>query len=67
MKVNVFHVDQDTGAESLNNVRHTDEIAEDNGMTDAEACHMESEIRKAGRFWLGGGAAPLFVLRRVEN
>ena len=34
------------------NVRDTDAIAEEYGMTDAEACTMEAELKRVGRFRL---------------
>ena len=34
------------------NIRHTDEIAEENGMTETETCAMERELKTVGRFWL---------------
>ena len=43
------------------NVRDTDAIAEEYGMTDAQARAMETELKRMGRFWLDAGetyAAP---------
>jgi hypothetical protein len=34
------------------NVRHTDEIAEAEGMTDQQICRMEAELKQVGRYWL---------------
>ncbi len=34
------------------NVRCTDEIGEERGMTDAEIDAMERELKTVGRFWL---------------
>lgn len=66
MRCNVFHVDQLTGVETLNNVRDCDEIADDNGFTDEEADDMQARLIAEGEFRLGGGAAPLFVVRPVR-
>jgi hypothetical protein len=66
MRCNVFHVNQTTGAETLNNVRHTDELTEANGFSDEEADAMEAALRATGEFRIGGGAAPLFVIRPVR-
>jgi hypothetical protein len=37
------------------NVRDTDAIAEEYGMSDEEATRMELELKKVGRYWLDGG------------
>lgn len=37
------------------NVRDTDAIAEEYGMTDSEADRMEGELRRVGRYWLDAG------------
>jgi hypothetical protein len=34
------------------NVRYTDEIADERGMSDAELWEMENQIKAQGRFWL---------------
>jgi hypothetical protein len=34
------------------NIRDTDEIAEDRGMSDADLAHMVNHLRTQGRFWL---------------
>jgi hypothetical protein len=65
MRCKIYQVDQNTGDETLINIRDSDEIAEDNSMTDAELIEMETEIRLVGRFWIGGGAAPLFCVTRA--
>jgi hypothetical protein len=32
---------------------------------DPERAHAESELLRAGRYWTGGGAAPLVLLKRI--
>lgn len=58
MKVNVLRQPDDY----LLNVRHTDEIAEQYGMTDAEAAHMENQLKTSGRFWIN---ADILLMPRV--
>lgn len=67
MRCNIFHIEQSSGRETHSNIRTTDEIAEANGMTDAEAEHMESQLKATGEFMLGGGAAPLFAVRPIHR
>lgn len=67
MRVKIFRVDQTTGAEILYRTSYASEIVEDNEMSDAEAAEMENALKSAGRYWLGGGAAPLFLLMRVPT
>lgn len=43
------------------------EFASDNDMTDAEAEAMRDELARSGRFWVGGGAAPLYMVKRVSG
>ena len=40
------------GETTMENVRWTDEIAEAEGMTEAEAARMEEQLRSPGRYWL---------------
>jgi hypothetical protein len=53
MRCNVFYVDPLTGRESLNNVRDTDELAQDNGLSDEQADAMEEELRTKGEYRWG--------------
>lgn len=71
MRCNVFYVEfgpdnEGPCTETLANVRDIDEIAQDNDWTDDEADAIEAEILSKGEFRIGGGAAPLFVIRRAS-
>lgn len=50
MRVNVYHRDNTT---YVINVRDTDEITEELGLTDAEADTMDDELQTIGRYWVG--------------
>ena len=52
MKARILYTDPETGHESEENIRYTDEIAEADGMTDEELAAMENELRSAGRYHL---------------
>jgi hypothetical protein len=66
IRCKMYHVDQKTGAETQTFIGYSDDIAKDNSMTDAELVEMETELRAVGRFWIGGGAAPLFCVTRAD-
>lgn len=52
MRVKIIVTDPITGIETVENVCWTDEVAEAEGMDDAEADAMEAQLRKVGRFYL---------------
>ncbi len=56
MRVTIYYVDPDTNEEKIENVRYTDEIAENENMTDEEADYMENCLKTNGRFYLNCNA-----------
>ena len=50
MRVNVYHAADTT---YLINVRDTDALMEEHGLTERETCAMEDELKSVGRYWLG--------------
>ena len=66
MRVNTYEVDRD-GNETLTgeNVELIECFGD--GAADLEYGRASLEINSYGRFWLGGGAAPLCVIRRVRT
>lgn len=50
MKVNVYHKDK---TETPINVRYTDEVAEELGLSDTQFDAMNAELQKTGRYWVG--------------
>ena len=70
MRCNVFYIDfgpdnKGPATETLANVRDINEIAQDNDWTDDETDAIGAEILSKGEYRIGGGAAPLFVIRRA--
>jgi hypothetical protein len=60
MMVKILLVDQDTGDEKLQGVSELRDCFPE----DEEGYRTAAdEIAKAGRTWVGGGAAPLFLLK----
>ena len=51
MRCNILRASDDY----LLNVRDTDAIGEEYGMSDAEIDAMELELKRIGRFWLDAG------------
>ena len=64
MRCNLFNVGAD-GAETLEFKTELATFLRDNEFPDDEAAAIKRNMRGAGRYWFGGGAAPLMVLRRV--
>ena len=66
-KARILYTDPSTGNEIEENIRHTDEIGEAEGMTDAQIFRMEDELRKTGRYHLSnakdGGGRCAFIIR----
>jgi hypothetical protein len=63
MRVNVYDHDQNTGEESLQ-ARNVD--LEECFPNDRVAYYTaREELERAGRYWVGGGAAPLVLLLRI--
>jgi hypothetical protein len=62
MIVKVFTIDSDTMAETF--LHHSD-LADCLPEAD-DYWAAYADIVKAGRAWIGGGAAPLFLLTRAE-
>lgn len=59
MKVKLFSVNQETGAETLERICEVQDMFEDEN----EAYSVNMEIKASGRAWIGGGAAPLFLAK----
>lgn len=53
MRVRIQYTNE-AGEMTLENVRWADEIAEAEGMTDAQAEAMEAELQASGRYWIDG-------------
>ena len=60
MRVNVYMKDRTA---YLVNVRDTDALMEEIGLTDAETDAMEDELKRIGRYWVG----PYYLQQRTEN
>lgn len=66
MRVKVYLVDKNTGAQTLvAGPSYAADFAEANELTDSERAAMERGLTGSGRYWIGGGAAPLFYLSRA--
>lgn len=60
MKVIVYRVNQDTGAETLDRMGELSDVID---IEDDEYAAVLDALRSAGRCWLGGGgAAPMFYV-----
>lgn len=64
MRVRVYAVDQDTGEEKYVNMSHLSELIE---TSDDEYADALNQLEKCGRYYIGGGAAQLFLLFRVRE
>jgi hypothetical protein len=64
MMIKLYSVDYSTHGEAFEWEGHAREFADNNGMCAAEYAAMCGELAKSGRFWVGGGAAPLFLVVR---
>lgn len=56
MKVKLYAVNQDTGAESFERECDVADLFEDSD----ECWNVTREVKEHGRCWIGGGAAQLF-------
>lgn len=67
MKVNTYEIDDKTGEERLHcaNVTLLDCFPE--GGKDEEYLLAHFELDRHGRYWGGGGAAPLFLIMRIKE
>ncbi len=64
MRVRIYEVNQQTGAETLRGeADFTEALPEPN---DEQALAYQ-ELRESGRAWIGGGAAPLILLMRIDR
>jgi hypothetical protein len=60
----LYQVDQDSGAETwLREGHYLNELVA--FPTDAEYSQTLDECARSGRAWIGGGAAPLFLVIRI--
>ena len=50
MKCRIMWTRPDDGAEIKQNIRYTDEIAENYGMSDEELARMDHELKQTGRY-----------------
>ena len=62
MKVRIYDCD-DWGGETLRCIADLADAFPD--PEDGERAKAERELRKSGRYWAGGGAAPLVLLVRL--
>ena len=60
MQVRLYQVDQDTAAETLQTVGELSDVIDPD---DDEYYSILNALRSAGRCWIGGGAAPLFLVK----
>jgi hypothetical protein len=67
MRVNLYHVDYSMSGESLEWTGTAADFASNNDMADSDYAAMRNELERAGRYWIGGGAAPLFLLMRARE
>lgn len=65
MRVKVYKVDQNTGEETFERTAALDDLFDDSWEGGADALSAACELEKAGRVWVGGGAAPLFYVVRL--
>ena len=63
MRVTIMRL-RDDATEHVENVRYTDEIAEDEGMSDADFEAMTAELQQVGRYWL---AADRYATTTIRN
>ena len=70
MEVKLYAVDQETGEQRFERVADLAEVLAFDGMDEDDLMGMYhealDEIQRSGRYWLGGGAAQLFLLMRGE-
>jgi hypothetical protein len=52
MRVKVIYINPETAEESLENIRHLDEIGDDRNWTDEDFDKAEHELKTQGRFWV---------------
>ena len=53
MRVVIYRTDLESGRELVENIRHTDEVAESESYSDEEANQMEILLRQRGIYYLG--------------
>lgn len=61
MRIRIYAVDQQTGAETVEGECDLTEALDDPEYLDALM-----ELEKVGRYWVGGGAAALSLLMRID-
>jgi hypothetical protein len=66
MKVRIYDIERETGAETFTGECELIEAFGD-GARDPEYYEAFREIASVGRYWLGGGAAPLVLLMSAER
>ena len=62
MRVTIHTVEQGTGIETFDNEEELDVVLQQNPEL---ADDMEAALFSSGRYYVGGGAAPLFIIRPV--
>jgi hypothetical protein len=62
MNVKIYDIDADTGAETFRCVAF---LADALPTDDDEYGPARDELSRVGRYWIGGGAAPLVLLVRA--
>ena len=63
MMVKIYNVDQNTNAETFECEASLREVFED----ETDYAEAYAELKISGRFWSGGGAAQLFLLKLVAE
>ena len=63
MKVKLYAVNQDTGDMVFEKCVWLDDLFDE---ADEERHSAAREVRDVGRYWIGGGAAPLFYVSRAQ-
>ena len=64
MNVKIYDINQDTGEQTFRAVAYlADAMASD----DDEYSAARAELQRSGRYWVGGGAAPLVLLMRTTQ
>jgi|HubBroStandDraft_4_1064222.scaffolds.fasta_scaffold01416_12 hypothetical protein len=66
MRVKVYKIDQNTGEETFERTCDLTDLFPERDEGDEPAyADAHNELAQVGRVWIGGGAAPLFLLVRT--
>lgn len=64
--VKVLRITQD-GSEVFERFSELRDCFPDDDQNDSDYQRAAAEVQRSGRVWVGGGAAPMFLLMRVES